>query len=567
MIDDMVLDKFLDSPLLQIDNIAERVCLKEGKDYAEFKKEALNFCSDWLKGNRFLQVGLIHLDENNNLPEGCLVRCHCMVQDIRGVEYFAKMNTQIQSTDNNSAVSTETGLFRDYLSTLNYDSFVGDASTLDTRTVYTCISIPGETSWVKEILRQQYNFENTTCLEESYEFSQNKRAKVDDGESNTQQSRMQKRWFIKVIIQKICEEQEPLKLNEPVEIVGIYQQGVGENSFPFSTIHVMAVRRSRITHPDFKEFNSLSYDEIRLHCDVAAARQNLTVSFQKLLFGDQLAAEYLLCHLVSRVFKRVNSINVGSLTLNFYDVDEQLVNELNKFFDLILTKKVFVDFDTDVLNGQSFRPRKDYESDQEELLQSCLQLSDDTQMIIHDRLIDDSKLDSLGGKENFKTIAQLMEEKSVEYVYGMQTVSIPADINVLVLSRQKSALPCDIAIRLRKNNEIENPVENLSNDTIANIRKYMSLVKILDFSIPDNISERIQQYYVKMRQDQGGQSMNADQLNKLLLLARCLSLSEGNTTLDWDTWEKAVKMEALYSTTVKQIIYIYASRVSIYWQV
>ncbi|KRZ58156.1 Mini-chromosome maintenance complex-binding protein, partial [Trichinella nativa] len=544
MIDDMVLDKFLHSPLLEIDNIAERVCLKEGKDYAEFKKEALNFCSDWLKGNRFVQVGLIHLDGNNNLPEGCLVRCHCMVQDFRGVEYFAKMNTQTQSTDNISAVSTETGLFRDYLSTLNYDNFVGDASTLDTRTVYTCISIPGETSWVKEILRQQCNFENTTCMEESYEYSQNKRAKVDDGESSTQQSRMQKRWFI-----KICEEQEPLKLNEPVEIVGIYQQGIGENPFPFSTIHVMAVRRSRITHPDFKQFNSLNYNDIRLHCDVAAARQNLTISFQKLLFGDQLAAEYLLCHLVSRVFKRVNSTNVGSLTLNFYDVDEQFVNELNKFFDLILTKKVFVDFDTDVLNGQSFRPRKDYESDQEELHQSCLQLSDDTQMIIHDRLIDDSKLDSLG-KENFKAIAHLMEEKSVEYVYGMQTVSVPADINVLVLSRQKSALPCDIAIRLRKNNEIENPVENLSNDAIANIRKYMSLVKILDFSIPDNISERIQQYYVKVRQDQGGQSMNADQLNKLLLLARCLSLSDGNTTLDWDTWEKAIKMETLYSTTV-----------------
>ncbi|KRY96976.1 hypothetical protein T11_2575 [Trichinella zimbabwensis] len=31
---------------------------------------------------------------NNNLPEGCSVRCHCMVQDVRGVEYFAKINTQ-----------------------------------------------------------------------------------------------------------------------------------------------------------------------------------------------------------------------------------------------------------------------------------------------------------------------------------------------------------------------------------------------------------------------------------------------------------------------------------------
>ncbi|KRZ65747.1 hypothetical protein T10_705 [Trichinella papuae] len=124
MIDDMVLDKFLHSPLLENDNIAERVWLKDGKDYAEFKKEALNFCSDWLKGNRFVQVGLMHLDGNNNLPDGCSVRCHCMVQDVRG----------------------------------NYDSFVGDASTLDTRTVYICINIPGETSWVKEILRQQYNF-------------------------------------------------------------------------------------------------------------------------------------------------------------------------------------------------------------------------------------------------------------------------------------------------------------------------------------------------------------------------------------------------------------------------
>ncbi|KRY97067.1 hypothetical protein T11_14059, partial [Trichinella zimbabwensis] len=78
---------------------------------------------------------------------------------------------------------------------------------LDTRTVYICINIPGETSWVKEILRHQYNFKilhgKMHVLEESYEYSKNKRAKVDDGESSTQQSRMQKRWFIKVIIQKV----------------------------------------------------------------------------------------------------------------------------------------------------------------------------------------------------------------------------------------------------------------------------------------------------------------------------------------------------------------------------
>ncbi|KRZ23669.1 hypothetical protein T4C_9517 [Trichinella pseudospiralis] len=90
MIDNMVFDEFLHSPLLQNNNFVQRVCLKEEKDYAEFKKEAVNFCSDWLKENRFVQV-----------------------QDI-----------------------------------LNYGSFVGDALTLCTHTVYICISIAGESSWI-----------------------------------------------------------------------------------------------------------------------------------------------------------------------------------------------------------------------------------------------------------------------------------------------------------------------------------------------------------------------------------------------------------------------------------
>ncbi|KRZ06437.1 hypothetical protein T4B_6281, partial [Trichinella pseudospiralis] len=94
MIDNMVFDEFLHSPLLQNNNFVrklndsnylERVCLKEEKDYAEFKKEAVNFCSDWLKENRFVQ---------------------------------------------------------------NYGSFVGDALTLCTHTVYICISIAGESSWI-----------------------------------------------------------------------------------------------------------------------------------------------------------------------------------------------------------------------------------------------------------------------------------------------------------------------------------------------------------------------------------------------------------------------------------
>ncbi|KRX86158.1 hypothetical protein T4E_431, partial [Trichinella pseudospiralis] len=64
--------------------LVKRLCLKEEKDYAEFKKEAVNFCSDWLKENRFVQ---------------------------------------------------------------NYGSFVGDALMLCTHTVYICISIAGESSW------------------------------------------------------------------------------------------------------------------------------------------------------------------------------------------------------------------------------------------------------------------------------------------------------------------------------------------------------------------------------------------------------------------------------------
>ncbi|KAL1286213.1 Tol-Pal system protein TolB [Trichinella pseudospiralis] len=114
MIDNMVFDEFLHSPLLQNNNFVQRVCLKEEKDYAEFKKEAVNFC----------------------ILKSFILNFH--------TQLFSLLSLH----DNNSAVSTEIRLFTHYLFTLNYGSFVGDALTLCTHTVYICISIAGESSWI-----------------------------------------------------------------------------------------------------------------------------------------------------------------------------------------------------------------------------------------------------------------------------------------------------------------------------------------------------------------------------------------------------------------------------------
>ncbi|KAG5886572.1 hypothetical protein JTB14_011284 [Gonioctena quinquepunctata] len=72
------------------------------------------------------------------------------------------------------------------------------------------------------------------------------------------------------------------------------------------------------------------------------------------------------------------------------------------------------------------------------------------------------------------------------------------------------------------------------------IRRYLTLARLTPYKISDNVEGLIQEEFVEMRQ-RG--SVTADDLHNLLVLARLVSISQGKTSLDEESWKKACDLD------------------------
>ena len=75
------------------------------------------------------------------------------------------------------------------------------------------------------------------------------------------------------------------------------------------------------------------------------------------------------------------------------------------------------------------------------------------------------------------------------------------------------------------------------------LRRYLTIVRCMDFTIDETVQQQIQTDFVEMRQSNANK-VSADDLHSLLSLARLLSLSLGQKQLSLETWDQVMKMEA-----------------------
>ncbi|XP_068955201.1 mini-chromosome maintenance complex-binding protein isoform X3 [Petaurus breviceps papuanus] len=82
-------------------------------------------------------------------------------------------------------------------------------------------------------------------------------------------------------------------------------------------------------------------------------------------------------------------------------------------------------------------------------------------------------------------------------------------------------------------------------------RIYLTLLRLLDYSISDEVTKAVEDDFVEMRKNDP-QSITADDLHRLLVVARFLSLSAGQTTLSRERWLRAKQLESLRKTRLQQ---------------
>ncbi|XP_058651850.1 mini-chromosome maintenance complex-binding protein isoform X1 [Onychostoma macrolepis] len=291
--------------------------------------------------------------------------------------------------------------------------------------------------------------------------------------------------------------------------------------------------------------------------ELASVRAELLTYLTHVLMGDSLAAEYLILHLISNVYSRRDVLPLGKFALNlsgcphsspytehFYKVIQQLVPSSYRLCMSLHN-----------MNNQRMVPRKDYTANR--LVSGTLQLANNTSLFLDETQLEQGQLDATGVR-NITALGNLISWQKVDYDFNYHQMEFPCNINVLIASEGRSLLPSDCQVHLRPTLNPPNLEEYLSAVQVAQVpsqlnkyRIYLSVARSLNYTISDEITKAVEDDFVEMRKDDP-QSMSAEDLHRLLVVARLLSLSHGQNTLSRDGWMKAKQLEALRISRTQQ---------------
>lgn len=327
---------------------------------------------------------------------------------------------------------------------------------------------------------------------------------------------------------------------------------------------------------------SLSEDEATANSNkelpLLALRKEILSCFQEMLLGDALAAEYLLMHLLSRVFMRKDVTTLGKFSLNFNNTplsvvsassenqgnnaNETFANSFYKALTQFVTMSHKFDFSISNLNQSNLIPCKDYEKNK--LLTGMLQLPDCFQLVLDETKLNAGEL-TTKGLMNFNSVKEVISNQRLGYDFNYHQQEFTTNIRVLSISDTKSILPCDCFLKLKPTVERFDAIEydsfifDLLNKKGSNLldkfRAYLTILSNLEYKIPDAVQKVVEDDIVTLKKDfnessanksnskDKGKLIDIDAIHLILIVARLQSVSYGRSELSLNVWSNAKNLE------------------------
>ncbi|XP_016994128.2 mini-chromosome maintenance complex-binding protein [Drosophila takahashii] len=281
-----------------------------------------------------------------------------------------------------------------------------------------------------------------------------------------------------------------------------------------------------------------------------AVHKDLRMLLKLCLFDDDLAAEYLLSHLISSVYSRSEMQSIGKFALNLCNLPKECLEystQLYEILELLLPASHRLPMTLEALNTAAFAPKKDYETNK--LVSGVLQLAPHTHLVLDETCMQQGKLEA-NGVHAIQHLAHLINNQELKCDFQYYQIDYHANIPVLVLSEGRSMLPSDFIMPINADAKaVELFAESLKAarhylqaPRLQQFRKYLTTARISPFSVSEEHTEMIQQDFVDMRK--ANAKSNADDLHGLLVLSRLLGIARGKDTLDKETWQMATEFEA-----------------------
>lgn len=539
------------------------------------------------------------------LKPNCLVRFRCLIQDMFDPEFYMGVYETADPATKNKVLKC--GKYRDVSdSGIDFDS---ERTLTAERQTFYCVPVPGENHWVKDCyaasgqarvlpstsytpVRQKRSYEEDdmdtqhTDSQRQTEHSGNGDCKRQETEAPSRQTPTTAPLDLNfplpgergpACLVKVYEDWDQFKVNDMLEVYGVLSVSPA----------LSALAQEQESRDVLDAWESMeTAEEQRVHCPPASLvprlhvlhvqplrhnnpllppaaledsgfltsvlsefpsiRSELVSYLSHVLLGDALAAEFLLLHLISTVYARRDVLPLGKFSLNLSGCPSacSFTERLYQVLQQLVPSSHYLAMTLQNMNELRLVPQKDYTANR--LLSGALQLSRNTSLLLDETRLEQGQLETTGVR-NVAALGNLISWQKVDYDFNFHQMEFPSNVNVLVCSEGRSLLPSDCQLHLHAPlSQVEGhlSVPQTSANQIQRFRTFISVARLLDYSISDHMTQSVEEDFVDMRKDDP-QSVSAEDLHRLLVLARLQSLSVGEVALSRDSWFKAKHLESM----------------------
>lgn len=370
-----------------------------------------------------------------------------------------------------------------------------------------------------------------------------------------------------------------LKVNSVVEVIGILQsplqlmrshdahhddeddafleEAIARNPMNVPRLHAV---RLRVLQPweinplvvEAVSIRSLAGVKQELQEMLPTMRQLLVRYLSSVLYGDLVAAEYVLMTLVSRPASRTSAGGtIGKLSLNLIlpaeqQRTEQGVSDAEEFtqaVEALLPSVTRVDINIAALNSMDLFPKKDYRANR--LRAAPLQLPSGGCLLADETALSNGQLAERGVK-NVRALTAVSTRCVVPADFQFYDSELPVDNCSIFLSRGgKSIVGTDVRVRVVPDRSLDLQSWRTNDDAV--MRKLRLALGVLaedgNFKISDNVTKVIEEHFVNARR-QGLAKDGQESLTRWLSVARAAARTFGEGELTRDRWEYAMSLES-----------------------
>lgn len=371
------------------------------------------------------------------------------------------------------------------------------------------------------------------------------------------------------IVKLYDEDAESLKLCETLEILGVLcvdpaMANLGEQTqaWPFpdarnpSTalvprLHGLLVRKLPFYHPLFP-FSPNWLSEARLASAfqrrlavpgaVAAARNAAINSLKHALGGDEVAAEYILALMASRVYGHVSGMALGQWSINLsHWPGEAPVSHLFEAVSNLVPMAVHLQVTAETLSSGRWKPKKDFDANR--LVAGRLQLAPGTFLLLDESEMREGEVND-NGVRALQALSSLVSDQLLPCDFNTYDVQIPLEVNCMFLSKGVSILKlADLVLPLRPqaNQGVDAGLGGHGGLDAARFLLGLITRHTKPFRMPEHVVAGFSQDFAQLRQD--FQDIGQRTVHVWRSLARAICFTHGEEEITMERWQSIMALE------------------------